>query len=222
VTGTPKYDYEQLASRLYAAVVSDALDSLGSTDHFVGPRVRPVGALRRPLIGPAATARSVSVSTPPERPYATLLEAMDKLEDGDVLVVAGSDGETRSAIFGGLLATAARARGAAGCIVGGAVRDSAELERLQFPTFASSYSPADSYGRDEVVEYGRPIRCGDATIRPGDLLVADHDGVVVVPAELEEEVLRRALAKIDGEGNMRAELADGLPIGEAFAKYGIL
>lgn len=213
--------WDELAARVYSAVISDALDALGSTGHVVDARVRPVTAVRRPLIGRAATARSVPVDMRPERPYAVLLEAMDRLAAGDVLVVA-SEGQNRSAIFGGLLANAAQARGAVGCIVDGAVRDTRELERLGFPTFSTGFSPADSLGRDEVVEHGGPIRCGGAEVRPGDLVVADDDGVVVVPAELEERVLEHALAKVEGEGDMRGELAAGLPVAEAFAKYGIL
>ena len=212
---------ECLATRVYAAVISDALDALGSTDRVLGPDIRPIGRLERPLIGRAATARAVPVDVPPGRPYATLLEAMDLLGPGEVWVVA-SGGQTRSAIFGGLLATAARARGAIGCIIDGAVRDSRELERLAFPTFATGYAPADSFGRDEVVEHGRPVLCAGVEIYPGDLIVADHDGVVAVPARLERHVIERALAKVDGEGEMRRELASGRPAAEAFAKYGIL
>lgn len=214
---------EELTTRLYAAVVSDALDLVGSTEQVLASRIRPVGRLRSPLVGRAATARAVQVDTAPEHPYSTLLQAMDRLAPGNVWVVASDgDGEVRSAIFGGLLATAARARGAVGCVVDGAVRDSRELEQLEFPTFAAGYSPADSFGRDEVVEHGGPIRCGGVEIHPGELVVADHDGVVVVPSQLESQVIEQALAKVDGERDMRGELAAGLPAAEAFAKYGIL
>jgi regulator of RNase E activity RraA len=212
---------EHLRSRVYAAVISDALDALGSTDQVLGPRIRPVGRLERPLIGRAATARSVRVDATPVRPYVTLLEAMDLLTPGEVWVVA-AEGQTRSAIFGGLLATAARARGAVGCVVDGAVRDCRELERLGFPTFATGYSPADSFGRDEIIEHGVPIRCGGVEVRPGDLIVADDDGVVSVPAKLERRVIEHALHKVESEGDMRSELAAGVPVAEAFSKYGIL
>jgi regulator of RNase E activity RraA len=157
----------------------------------------------------------------PERPYGTLIEALDLLVPGEIWVVAANGG-SRSAIFGGLLATAARARGAVGCIVDGAVRDTSELERIGFPTFATARSPADSMGRDEVIEHGVPVTCGGVLICPGDLVVADADGVVVIPAELESRVLERALRKVENEGKMREELAAGLPVGEAFGKYGIL
>jgi 4-hydroxy-4-methyl-2-oxoglutarate aldolase len=214
---------DELAGRVYTAVVSDALDAFSSDRHVLSPRIRPVGDLDGTLVGRAATARAVGVEELPQRPYAVLLESMDRLAAGHVWVVASDgDGAVRSAIFGGLLATAARARGAIGCIVDGAVRDTRELRRLRFPTFATGFSPADSKGRDEVVEHSCPVRCGDVDVYPGDMIVADHDGVVVVPQELEERVLERALAKAEGEGGMKKELAAGLPAADAFAKYGIL
>jgi 4-hydroxy-4-methyl-2-oxoglutarate aldolase len=215
------HDLEELAERLYSAVISDALDAAGSPGCCMSSRIRPTVPLMGPLVGRAATARSIEVEEPPERPYGTLLEAMDHLSAGEIWIVAAG-GEPRSAIFGGLLATAARARRAIGCVVDGAIRDSRELRRLAFPTFATGYSPADSYGRDEVVEHGRPVTCGGVLVCPGDLVVADDDGVVVVPRSLEDEVIERALAKIEGEGRMREELADGLRAADAFAKYGIL
>lgn len=214
----------ELAERLYTAVVADALDLAGSRESILAPRIRPVaGITGLPVVGRAATARAVEVDAEPEHPYRTLLEAMDELKPGDVWVVATeAEGEVRSAIFGGLLATAARARGAVACIVDGAVRDTRELERLQFPTFATGFSPADSFGRDEVLEFGTPVVCGGVEVRPGDLVVADHDGVVVVPRHLAREVIEQALAKVDRERDMRGDLAGGMRAAEAFAKYGIL
>jgi 4-hydroxy-4-methyl-2-oxoglutarate aldolase len=223
VTTDLTHTFEELATPLYAAVVSDALDVAGAAGQILASRIRPVGRLARPLIGRAATARAVRVDREPAQPYGALLEAMDLLGPGQVLLIAtDGEGDVASAIFGGLLATAARARGAAGCIVDGAVRDSRELERLEFPTFATGFSPADSFGRDEVVEHGTVVCCGGVEIHPGDLIVADNDGIVAVPAPIEERVIEHALRKVAGEGDMRKELAAGMSTAEAFAKYGIL
>ncbi len=219
-----KTEVGELTKRLYAAVVSDALDQSGSTSQVMAPRIRPVaGRDGLPIIGRAATARAVRVDAEPGRPYETLLAAMDRLQQGEIWVVAtDGEGEVRSAIFGGLLATAARQRGAVACVIDGAVRDTRELERLEFPTFATGFSPADSFGRDEVVEHGQPVVCGGVEVHPGQLIVADNDGIVAIPRELERVVVDKALAKIDRERDMRGELADGMPVVEAFAKYGIL
>jgi 4-hydroxy-4-methyl-2-oxoglutarate aldolase len=210
-------DFERLAARLYTAVVSDALDAVGSKEHVLSPTIRPIQSSVKPLIGRAATARAEPVDEAPERPYEALMEAMGLLDRGEILIVAAGGG-ARSGIFGGLLATAARASGAVGCIVDGAIRDTSELTKLEFPTIATGVS----YGRDEVVEYGRPVICGGVEIQPGQLIIADIDGVVAIPLDLEGDVIARALAKVDGEGNMRGDLAGGLPVAEAFAKYGIL
>ncbi len=220
----PTSSLDGLASRLYAAVISDALDTAGSRRHNLDPRIRPVaGAGRLPVVGRAATARAVQVEEPPTNPYSTLLEAIDQLNAGDVWVVATQgEGEVRSAIFGGLLATAALSRGAVACVVDGAVRDTRELERLEFPTFATGFSPADSLGRDEVIEFGEPVSCGGIQIEQGQLIVADYDGIVAVPHGLENRVIDHALEKIQREREMKGELAAGMPVREAFARYGIL
>lgn len=214
-------DPERLAARIHAAVVSDALDACGVTNRVLNAGIRPVSTVTQPIVGRAATVRSVPAHEVPEHPYATLLEGLDRLRPGEVWVVAAG-GQNRSAIFGGLLATAARARGAVGCIVDGAVRDARELEMLGFPTFATGFSPADSRGREDVVEHGGAVICGGVVVRPGELVVADHDGIVVVPQELEEAVIEFSVAKLQGEDSMRRELASGLPASTAFAKYGIL
>lgn len=213
-------DHDHLATRVYAAVISDALDALGIAGQIVSSAVRPI-VDTGVVVGYAHTARSVPVHRHPERPYWRLMEALDTLPVGAVWVIAAG-GSGSSSIFGGLLANAALARGARACVVDGAVRDSNELEALRFPTFATGLSVADSLGRDEVVAYDQPIVCGGVTVAPRDLVVADRDGIVVVPGEAESDVVRYALEKVSGERELRAELRAGLPVVEAFAKYGIL
>jgi 4-hydroxy-4-methyl-2-oxoglutarate aldolase len=219
MTSATEPNHDHLSRRLYTAVISDVLDSLGVPEQVLNAQIRAVVSVQQPLIGRAATARAIPVDTAPEHPYAKMLEAVDLLRGGDVWVIAG---EPQSAIFGALLATAAKARGARGCIVDGAVRDTRELEGLEFPTFATHASPVDSMGRDEIVEHGCPIECAGVKIQPGDLMVADKDGVVAVPADLAQEVLERALAKVRDEHSMRTELAEGVSAASAFTKYGIL
>src|SRR4029453_9497838 len=90
--------------RLYSAVISDALDAVGSTEHIMGPQIRPIGPAGAPGVRRGATARSVPVDEVAERPYGTLIEALDLLVPGEIWVVAANGG-SRSAIFGGLLAT---------------------------------------------------------------------------------------------------------------------
>jgi regulator of RNase E activity RraA len=127
-----------------------------------------------------------------------------------------------SAIFGGLLATTVQVAGGRGVIVDGYVRDAKEIEGMQMPTFTRGLSPLDSFGRDEVVEVDGPVTIAGVLVHPGDLVLADYDGIVFVPARVEGEVLEAAFLKVGGEGRVRQALRSGMSATEAFAKFGIL
>ncbi|HST40947.1 MAG TPA: RraA family protein [Conexibacter sp.] len=213
--------FDALAGRLYSAVVSDILDTLGHPDQVVRAGLRPATSGDWTLVGRVRTARADAVSERPERPYAELLGLIDTLQTGDVLMI-DAGGRDSSGIFGGLLATAVKAAGGRGAIIDGDTRDLRELERLAFPTLARGGCPADSLGRDEVVETDGPIECGGVRIESGDLVVADSDGIVVVPRALEQQVVELALEKVAGEDVVRRELANGMPASVAFERYGIL
>jgi regulator of RNase E activity RraA len=213
--------FDELSERLYSAVVSDILDTLGRTDQVVRAGLRPAIGGEWTLVGRVRTARAVAVQERPERPYHQLLALIDSLRTGDVLVI-DAGGRDTSGIFGGLLATAVKAAGGRGAIIDGDTRDVRELERLAFPTIARGGSPADSLGRDEVVETDAPITCGGVRIDSGDLVVADRDGIVVVPAAVEAQVIELALEKVSGEDVVRRELANGMSASVAFERYGIL
>jgi regulator of RNase E activity RraA len=161
------------------------------------------------------------VAADPASPYAVEMECVDALRPGEVLV-ATTNGDHGSALWGELLATAARARGAVGAIIDGLTRDAAQLLAMNFPVFAAGLSPLDSRGRLDGVSHGRPVRIGQTVVRPGDWALADMDGIVIVPAELAEQAFARALDKARGEKRVREELARGRSVREAFAEHGIL
>ena len=213
--------FDELAEKLYAAVVSDILDGLGHPGQVVRAGLRPAVSGEWTLVGRIRTARAVAVAERPERPYAQLLSLIDSMRGGDVLVM-DAGGRDSSGIFGGLLATAVKAAGGRGAIIDGDTRDLRELERLGFPTLVRGSCPADSLGRDEVVETDAPIVCGGVTVTSGDLVVADQDGVVVVPQAIEQKVVELALEKVSGEDVVRRELANGMSASAAFERYGIL
>jgi regulator of RNase E activity RraA len=205
---------------LSSAVLADALDALGHRTAALPPDLRPL----RPewkLFGRAATLDVVPVAVEPARPYATELECIDALRPGDVLV-ATTHGDRGSALWGELLSTAARAHGAVGVVLDGLTRDAARILAMDFPVFAAGYSPLDSKGRLDGLRHGVPLRLGDCLVRPGDWVFGDIDGVVVVPAELAEPAFARALEKVTGENQVRAELARGRSVREVFNAYGIL
>jgi regulator of RNase E activity RraA len=205
---------------LTSAVLADVLDSLGHRSGALPPAVRPL----RPewkLFGRAATLSAIPVAAEPASPYAVELDCVDALRPGEVLV-ATAHGDRGSALWGELLSTAARARGAAGAVIDGLTRDAARILAMDFPVFAAGFSPLDSKGRLDGVSHGRPIRVGDCVVRPGDWVLGDLDGVVVVPAELAGRTFARALEKVSGEDRVREELAAGRSAREVFAQYGIL
>src|SRR5262249_29659291 len=126
------------------------------------------------------------------------------------------------ALWGELLSTASRARGAVGAVIEGLTRDANRILAMDFPVFATGFSPLDSKGRLDGISHGQPIRIGDCVIHLGDWVVADIDGVVIVPAGLAEQAFAKALEKISGENRVRAELAKGRSARDVFDQYGIL
>ena len=124
--------------------------------------------------------------------------------------------------WGELLATASRSRGAGGIVADAYTRDVRALVEMGYPTFVAGISAQDSLGRIDVAEVGGEISCGGVIVAQGDLLLADDDGVVVVPSAVAEEVLGLAEAKVAIENVMRKQLADGLSVREAFAMHGVL
>lgn len=205
--------------RLHVAVVSDVLDAHGERHQVMHGGVRPLRAGMR-VTGYAATAHLVASDVPAEaEAYAGELKAIDGLGPGDVLV---TDRCTGAAFWGELVANAASQRGAAGFVGETCARDVTALVDMGFSTFVLGADPRDSNGRLEVARTGEPVRCDGVLVHPGDGVLADDDGVVVVPRALLPAIVEAAEEKLDREREMRASLRDGMPIAEAFARYGIL
>jgi regulator of RNase E activity RraA len=212
--------YAPFRDQLYSAVLADVLDGLGHRTSALPPGVRPLNPAWR-LFGRAVTLCAVPVAAEPAHPYAVEMECIDTLKPGDVLVGTTS-GDRSSALWGELLSTASRAHGAVGVVLDGLTRDAAKILAMDYPVFATGYSPLDSKGRIDAIHYNQPIRIGDCVIHHGDLVFGDMDGVVVVPQRLASEALRRAVEKVQGENRVRDELAKGRSIREVFAEFGIL
>ncbi len=206
--------------QMYSAVLADTLDALGHRASVLPPRIRPL-APHWKLLGRAVTLSMVSTCTEPRTPYSVEMECIDSLKPGDVLV-ATTNGDFGSALWGELLSTACRARGAAGAVLDGLTRDVEKILALDFPVFATGMSPLDSKGRLEGLHHDQPIKIGECLVHPGDWVFADFDGVVVVPAVMADRVFTKALEKVTGENRVREELAAGKSVRETFAKYGIL
>jgi regulator of RNase E activity RraA len=211
-----------IRERLYTAVLSDVLDELGHRQQALPPHIRPLDDTLV-LAGYARTGlyREVHSVMPGENPYALEIALIDDLAQGEVAVLA-CGGSTQIAPWGELLTTASRARGAAGCITDGYVRDTRQIRALAFPVFHAGIAPLDSKGRGVVAQIDVPVRIAGVAVAPGDLVVGDADGVVIVPQSIVAEAIRRALAKVDSEDRTREELAAGVKLAEVFARYGVL
>ena len=212
----------EIRRSLYSAVLSDVLDELGFRDQAMPPSIRPLDE-ELMLAGFARTGlyREVFRVVPDENPYELEIALIDDLEPDQVAVFACC-GSRRIAPWGELLSTASRARGAAGCVTDGYVRDIRAIRALRFPVFHGGIAPLDSKGRGKVAEIDTPVRCGGVAVAKGDLVVGDADGVIVVPQSVEDEALQRAFAKVAGENNTRDELAAGAKLADVFARYRVL
>ncbi len=212
--------FRQVEEQLYTAVISDALDELGSRDQALREFLRPISGSER-IVGWARTISCVDVYHIPENPYAMEIEAVDSILPGEVVVVSTA-GSLQNAPWGELLSTAAQARGARGAVIDGLVRDVRKIQSIDFAVFARGIKPVDSKGRGTIIDYNVPIDCAGVRISPGDLIVADYDGVIAVPAEVLPNLIQLALEKVRKEDGTRAELKNGAYLKDVYAKYGVL
>lgn len=204
-------------AELYSAVVSDCLDQVGYRDQAMEPSIRPLYPEAK-IAGIAATVLAHEVYAAPAEPYLRELEAVDRLQAGEVMVVSRVDG----CYFGELLATASRVRGCRGVILDGWTRDCQRITQMRFPMFVRGISPLDSLGRMDVAAVQVPVVCGGVVVRPGDLVLADFDGVVVIPRQVAEETIARAEEKVRREDTVRELLERGESVVEVFRKHGTI
>ena len=212
--------FRQIEDCLYTAVISDSLDELGYRNQALREFMRPLSPNDR-FVGWARTFSYVDIYHIPENPYAMEIAALDSILPGEVVVVSTA-GSIQNAPWGELLSTAARARGARGAVIDGLVRDVRKIQDLEFPVFARGIKPVDSKGRGTIIDYNVPIECAGARVSPGDLVFADYDGVITVPAEVLPNVIQLAMEKVEKENGSRAELLQGAYLKDVFAKYGVL
>jgi regulator of RNase E activity RraA len=205
---------------LYTAVVADALDSLGIAHCSPRKAIRPFTSSAL-LAGRCRTTLWSEMFHQDPHPYELELKAVDACRTDDVLICAAG-GSMRSGIWGELLSTAASNRGCVGAIVDGAVRDVARMRQMAFPVFALGTSVYDSLHRQRVVDVDIPVEIDSVRICPGDLVLADEDGIVVVPQHVELEAIRRAWKKVHDENITRDAIRGGMGAVEAYQRYGIL
>jgi 4-hydroxy-4-methyl-2-oxoglutarate aldolase len=216
------HSLDTIRAKLLTSVLSDTLDSLGHMHQAMSAAIRPLDD-EKVLVGRARTGLYMEVFhvEPGENPYLLEMRLIDDLQPGEVAVF-GCRFSPRLAPWGELLSTACVARGGAGCVMDGLVRDVRAIRRLGFPVFHAGIGPLDSKGRGKVMAIDVPIECGGVRIAPGDLVFGDADGVVVIPRAIEDRVIAAALEKVEGEDRTREALSRGEKLADVFARYGIL
>jgi len=196
-------------------VVSDTMGRTGS----MAAEIKPVWP-RAKIVGPALTVRTFPADN------LMIHKAVTLAKPGDVLVV-NAGGYKDTAVFGDLLGYSCKAHRIAGVVIDGASRDAEGMEAIGFPVFARAVLPMGPF-KDSPGAINVPISCGGAAVRPGDIIVGDADGVVVVPMEYAAEVASKAQAAADKEEQMRERLAKGeyifdiLKLGDVLSGLGMV
>ena len=208
---------ERLAAVPTAALV-DVMDDIGLREQTLPPSIRALAA------GSSLAGEAFTVEGRPSEhgdwdgAIRKTLAMLGAVPSGHVAVYQCH--HDRSAHFGELSATSLQSRGVAGCVIDGGCRDVRLIEAIGFPVFARFVTPEDSTWRWEVTATQVPIAIGTVRVEPGDWVVGDEDGVVIVPAKVAEEVLVAAEAKVGTENLVRDAVRDGMTPLDAFDRYG--
>jgi regulator of RNase E activity RraA len=206
---------------IYTAALADIMDTRGLHDRTLPPSIRPLDGGSR-LAGPAFTVKGAPAANLDEAAYdralRKVLEMLGAVPEGHVAVYACD--QDVSAHLGELSVTSLKARGVAGCVLEGGCRDVRFVLEEGFPVFCRFVTPEDSTWRWELEATQVPITIGSVLVEPGDWVVGDEDGVVVVPSAIAEDVLREAEEKARTESEIRAAVRDGMPPLDAYERFG--
>ena len=211
--------FDIVNERLYTAVLGDVLDTLGYYHQFLPAEIRGLRSEMR-LVGRAMPVLVGDVFGPQAKPFGLLTEALDDLQPGEIYL--GKGGTAQAAMWGEILTATAKSRGARGAVVDGFHRDTVKVLEQDFPVFSTGAYGLDSSVRTAVRDFRVPVEIGEVSVKPGDLIVGDIDGVLVIPAEVEDEVVERALEKAATENVVRIAIEAGMTATDAFAQYGVL
>jgi len=207
------------------AVISDVFDNLGLVPLALATDLWPTRGPDVSFAGPAYTvAGETRLSA--NRGDRDKLQAIDDMVPGTVALWAG--GDIRGVCcFGDLLASAMKCRGVAGVVVDGGIRDLAYMRELELPMMVRYRTPAQAIGRWKVTEIQQPVQVRGAledwvVVRPGDILVADDDGVIAVPQSLAETFADKAAAWESKDTSAREDILGGMKLLDALGKHGAL
>ncbi len=211
-----------IRKKLFTAVIGDVMDKAGLTRQFLPPAIRPLDP-KAIVVGRAMPVRveDVPASEPEGDAYGVMFRALDELKPGEVYITAG--GSPSYALWGGLMTTRAMKLGAVGGVFEGYHRDTREILGLRFPVFSFGAYAQDQKDRGRAVDFRCTIGFANGVeVSPDDIIFGDIDGVVAIPKDTADEVVRDALAKVTGEDEVRRMIEGGQPAGWIFARTGIM
>lgn len=197
-----------------SCVVADSQERAGVMRSYLRPLTNDTR-----FVGPALTVRLEPGN------QVDCLDALAVAEPGDVIVVDAA-GETETSIWGGLMSGLCLMKGVVGAVVDGGIRDTDETRDLGFQIFSKSIVPRSTHtpfsGRMEPIEINVPIQCAGQLVNPGDLVLADEIGVVVIPLAKAADVLRAAESQANKEEQTRQKIREGRTVSELLAEFGRL
>lgn len=211
--------FHEMRAHLFTAVIGDVLDLHGLHRQFLMPECRPLDP-KMVVCGRAMTVLEEDVCERADPPFGKMLKALDSIKEDEVYVAAGSS--CRYALWGELMSTAARVRGAVGAVLSGYARDTNGILEMNFPVFCYGSYAQDQRGRGQVVDFRVPLEINGVMVRPGDIVFGDIDGVVVLPKEWEGIVVTQALEQVRKEKTARKLLQSGVSTEKVFCETGVL
>jgi regulator of RNase E activity RraA len=215
---TPSDNLVEGLRNVEVASVADAMEQLYGQRAYMSHEMRPLSAAK--IAGPAVT---VLLKKEEHKEGAAasqgMLDAIDAAPAGSIYVMVLEDGADYAGI-GGLMATAMKYRGLAGAVIDGSVRDTPQIRRLQFPVFSRGVAPSTTINHYRFAGVNIPVTCAGVHVNAGDIVVADEDGVAVVPRARAADVLKKAQDLDNTEHTMLPFIEKFKSIKEAVARFG--
>ena len=196
--------FEIMKTELYTAVVGDILDTMHYYHQFLPQKIQPMSE-NMIVAGRAMPVAECDI---------------DNLKKNEVYICSGASPDY--ALVGEIMCTRMKHLGSAGAVVNGFHRDTKGILAIHFPCFSYGRYSQDQAPRGKVVAYRVPIEIDGVKVNPGDIVFGDLDGAVIIPQEVEKEVIEKAYEKATGEKTVGNAIRDGMSAKEAFTKYGIM
>jgi regulator of RNase E activity RraA len=219
--------FEIMRRELYSAVIGDILDKMQWYHQFLPPTIRPLkdGMVLAGRAMPVLEADMFTGSLANEneflkKSFGLMLEALDDLKKNEVYLCSGSS--PSYALVGELMCTRMQVLGAAGAVANGFHRDTKGIQALHFPCFSCGPYAQDQAPRGKVLDFRVPVEIEGVSVKPGDIVYGDLDGVVVIPRQIEEEVIQKAYEKATGEKTVANAIKAGMGAKESFEKFRIM